>query len=87
MKRGFRVLIVALVAIGTSAGLHAAFGWCGHGQWRNHHHGNRHQGCGPSYQDGHDHDYSGDRGGCANPWNCGPKDGNVSTPKDSLQHP
>ena len=70
MRKGYRILIVAVVAIGTNLGLHAAFGWCGHGHWRSHHgHYYHHHGCNEN------------QGGCANPWGYG----NDQGVKDSIR--
>lgn len=62
MKRGYKIAIVALVAIATNFGLHAAFGWGGHHQhWRNHH-----GGCGPNGGGCGPHGYYQNHHGCSN---------------------
>ena len=82
MRRGYRALIVALVAIGTNFGLHAAFGCWGPGYWRNHGH------CGPGdFKNGYYNHHNGCNGnynGCADPWNCAPKNNSVDGVKDTL---
>lgn len=66
MKRRYKIAIVALVALATNFGLHAAFGWGGHHQ----HYRNHHGGCGH-------HGYYQEHPGCSNnsthadPLHCG----------------
>ena len=82
MRRGIRFLIVAVVAIATNLGLHAAFGWCGKGYWNNCGNG-YYQGCGPNQ--GYWNNGSGSSNGCANPWGCTPNDGSGGVSKDTIQ--
>ncbi len=82
MRRGYRAIIVALVAIGTNFGLYAAFGCRGQGYWKNHggcgkgndNNGcyNQHNGC-SNYNNGY-----------ADPWNCAPKNNPVDGVKDTI---
>jgi hypothetical protein len=78
MKRGYRILIVALVAIGTNIG--AAFGWCGGNHWRNHRH------CAPGeHKNGyHQHGCGNHYNGCADPWNAAPNNHPVDGVKDTV---
>jgi len=63
MRRGIKILIVAIVALGTNFGLHAAFGWCRPSHWRGHHdHYRNHNDC------NRDGNFKGNNG-CVNPWN------------------
>lgn len=75
MKKGFKVLIVVVVAAATNFGLHAAF-------WAN---GNGH--CGPQHSNHHGYYQQGGcsnhNTNCANPWGCG--GGNSSTPTDTIK--
>lgn len=79
MKRGYKIAIVALVAIATNFGLHAAFGWGGHHpHWRNHQ-----GGCGP-------HGYYQHQNGCSNqtnvadPYGCTHQGEHSNEIKDTL---
>ena len=76
MRRGIKVLIVAVVALGTNFGLHAAFGWCTPNHWRSHHDHHHHG------HFNHSNDYN-DHGSCAYPWNCAA--GNASSSNDTLK--
>jgi hypothetical protein len=82
MRRGYRVLIVAIVAIGTNIGLHSAFGWCGNNHWRNHP-GNE-NGCGNYRGHWNGHGGCGETNGAADPWNCAPKNNSVDGVKDTV---
>lgn len=78
MRRGIRIFIVAIVALGTNFGLHAAFGWCRPNHWRGHHdHYRHHNGC-----DNHGN-YNGNEG-CANPWNCAPVNASTNDVRDTI---
>lgn len=82
MRRGLRVLIVAVVAIGTNIGLHAAFGWCGNSYWGKH----KDQNGDCDHYRGHWNGYGGCgwNHGCADPWNTKPNNGTVDGVKDTV---
>jgi hypothetical protein len=88
MKRGYKIALVAIIAIATNFGLHAAFGWGGQAHCGNHYpgHGPQGGGCGPHQYYQHHQDCSGGHGNCANPYNHEQHNNNPS-PADTVTHP
>lgn len=83
MKRGYKIALVAVIAIATNFGLHAAFGWGGQAHCGNHYPGHGPQGGYGHHRNHHCQDGSVGYGNCANPYN---QEQQQNKP-DTLTHP